>query len=370
MTVPPGNMSYSIATGASPNRVCYPVIETRPPGVTDNRFELGTHWVDREAGIAYVLVNYTTSDGILLANWASTGTAAGPLDSLTTDDAVTVLPTAGDIVITGDAAQGVSTTGANGPGTVTITVGDATETDNGVVELATDAESIAGSATDVVITPANQQAKLGVQTAHGVAMGNTGPTSELSWSAAGTVGHAFISGGAAADGAYGVLGVVGGGTGAATLTDHGVLIGSGTGAITPLAVASTGTLLAGATGADPAFTASPSVTGSLTAGTTVTATLGAITATDGNLVLGTAGNKIVIATGANASVGTSAAMVAGEIAVATTASSATAKIFYSRAALGTAMGNVSITAQDGTGFTLTSDEATETSTFNWWIINA
>lgn len=110
--------------------------------------------------------------------------------------------------------------------------------------------------------------------------------------------------------------------------------------------------------------------GSVTATTTLTATLGNITATNGNLVLGTAGNKIVIATGTNASVGTSAAMTAGAVTVATTASSATAKIFYSRATTGGTPGNVSITAQDGTGFTLTSTSNSETSTFNWWIINA
>lgn len=110
--------------------------------------------------------------------------------------------------------------------------------------------------------------------------------------------------------------------------------------------------------------------GSVTATTTLTATLGNITATNGNLSLGTAGNKIVIATGTNASVGTSAAMTAGAVTVATTASSATAKIFYSRATTGGTPGNISITAQDGTGFTLTSTSNTETSTFNWWIINA
>lgn len=110
--------------------------------------------------------------------------------------------------------------------------------------------------------------------------------------------------------------------------------------------------------------------GSLTATTTLTATLGNITATNGNLSLATAGNKIVIATGSNASVGTSSAMsgTPGVVTVATTACSATAKIFYSRATTGGTPGNVSITAQDGTGFTLTST-GNETSTFNWWIIN-
>lgn len=111
--------------------------------------------------------------------------------------------------------------------------------------------------------------------------------------------------------------------------------------------------------------------GAVNAGTSMTATLGNITATNGNVVLSTAGNKIVIATGANASVGTSAAMsgTPGAVTVATTASSATANIFYSRATTGGTPGNVSITAQDGTGFTLTST-ANETSSFNWWIINA
>lgn len=44
-----------------------------------------------------------------------------------------------------------------------------------------------------------------------------------------------------------------GGTGAITLTDHGVLLGSGTGAITATAVGSTGQVLQGVTGADAAY---------------------------------------------------------------------------------------------------------------------
>jgi hypothetical protein len=45
--------------------------------------------------------------------------------------------------------------------------------------------------------------------------------------------------------------VASGGTGASTLTDHGILLGSGTGAITPLGVATNGQLPIGSTGADP-----------------------------------------------------------------------------------------------------------------------
>lgn len=54
--------------------------------------------------------------------------------------------------------------------------------------------------------------------------------------------------------------VVEGGTGVATLTDNGVLVGSGTSAITVLTVGATGEILAGSSGADPAFTATPTVT--------------------------------------------------------------------------------------------------------------
>lgn len=42
-----------------------------------------------------------------------------------------------------------------------------------------------------------------------------------------------------------------GGTGLATITDHGVMLGSGTGAVTPLGVAGNGVLVIGSAGADP-----------------------------------------------------------------------------------------------------------------------
>lgn len=52
------------------------------------------------------------------------------------------------------------------------------------------------------------------------------------------------------------IAVSNGGTGATTLTDHGILVGSGTAAIDALSVGGTGTLLAGSTGSNPVFTSS------------------------------------------------------------------------------------------------------------------
>lgn len=160
----------------------------------------------------------------------------------------------------------------------------------------------------------------------------------------------------------------------ATYTNHGLLVGSAAASIRALGVGATGTLLSGVTGADPAFTASPSVTGSVTAGTTLTATLGAITATNGNLVLGAAGNKLVIATGANASVGTAtlaAGGPGGTITVNTSAVTAASIILTSRNTSGGTLGNIacpSASIVPGVSFLITSDQA-DTSTVNWQIIN-
>lgn len=66
--------------------------------------------------------------------------------------------------------------------------------------------------------------------------------------------------------------VADGGTGASTLTDHGVLVGSGTDAVTALTVGTNGQVLVGSTGADPVFA-------TITDGEGIDTTLGAGTLT-------------------------------------------------------------------------------------------
>jgi hypothetical protein len=63
-----------------------------------------------------------------------------------------------------------------------------------------------------------------------------------------------------------------GGTGLATITDHGVMVGSGTGAVTPLSAGTNGQVLVGSTGADPVFA-------TITDGEGIDTTLGAGTLT-------------------------------------------------------------------------------------------
>lgn len=390
MTFQPGANLNTVSFGNRPENVEVPHIEGRGPSAQDTAngtYPIGKRWIDTIAGNEYSLTSYTVTAGVTTANWAFLGSSSGDLNSLTTDDATIVTPTAGTIIVSGNSTQGVSTTGANTPGKVTVTVADWTTAQKGVGVLSTNAQAIAGVGTTQAVTPAALQAKIGTQTAHGVAMGNTGATSALSYSAAGTSGQAFISGGAAADGAYGTLGVPGGGTGLATLTAHALYVGNGTSAPTALAVGATGTVLIGNTAADPSFSGSPSVSGSLTAATTITATLGAITATNGNVVLGTAGNKILsTSVGSTTAAGANSfgkvTLTGGTATVSTTSVTASSIIYLTRQGVGAtgaaALGELSVgTIVAGTSFVInawsqadaTALAATDVSSIGWMIVN-
>lgn len=127
--------------------------------------------------------------------------------------------------------------------------------------------------------------------------------------------------------------------------------------------------------------------GSVTATTTLTATAGAITATNGNLVLGTAGNKILstsvatTTTGGANSFGT-VTLVGGTATVATTAITTNSIVFLTRQTIGAtgaaALGQISRgTIVNGTSFVInalltadaTSLATTDVSNIGWMIVN-
>lgn len=86
-----------------------------------------------------------------------------------------------------------------------------------------------------------------------------------------TSGVPLVSQGAAADPAFGTAVVAGGGTGQVTLTNHGVLVGAGTAAVTQLATGTAGQVLqSGGAAADPLYSTAtyPSTAG--TSGNVIT----------------------------------------------------------------------------------------------------
>lgn len=88
----------------------------------------------------------------------------------------------------------------------------------------------------------------------------------------------------------------------------------------------------------------------------------------GNLSLGTAGNKINIATGSNASVGT-ATLVSGTVTVSTTAVTANSIIIVTSQS-GSTVASYRISARTaGTSFVITSSSAGDTNSVGWFIIN-
>lgn len=90
----------------------------------------------------------------------------------------------------------------------------------------------------------------------------------------------------------------------------------------------------------------------------------------GNLTLGTAGNKLSITTGTNASAGTGT-LTGGTVTISTTAVTANSLIFLTDATASlTNVGPLSVTAKSaGTSFTVQSTNVLDTSTFNWLIVN-
>lgn len=91
---------------------------------------------------------------------------------------------------------------------------------------------------------------------------------------------------------------------------------------------------------------------------------------NGNVSLGTAGNKLSIKTGTNATAGTGT-LSGGTVTIATTAVTASSLIFITDTSSGaTNVGTLRVSAQTaGTSFVVTSSNVLDASTFNWLIIN-
>uniref|UniRef100_A0A6M3KV48 Uncharacterized protein n=2 Tax=viral metagenome TaxID=1070528 RepID=A0A6M3KV48_9ZZZZ len=168
--------------------------------------------------------------------------------TITIPDANTALTLTGDLIRSGAHSLTLTTTGTTDvtlPTSGTL-ITNAVTTLSSLVSIGTIAT---GTWNASVITVPYGGTGLATLTDHGVVLGSG--TGAVSVTSAGTAGQPLMSGGSGADPDWGTLGVNYGGTGATTLTDHGILLGSGTGAITPLGSATNGQLPIGSTGADP-----------------------------------------------------------------------------------------------------------------------
>jgi hypothetical protein len=124
-----------------------------------------------DTGGAPVPSRLTEGTGISISNSAGSITISGT-SSVALNfaaDSGTATPAANTLTLAGTSAQGLTTSGSGS--TVTFTISDASTSQKGVAELATDAEAKAVTATDKIITPSNLAAVF----AEPPALGSTTP---------------------------------------------------------------------------------------------------------------------------------------------------------------------------------------------------
>ena len=127
---------------------------------------------------------------------------------------------------------------------------DASTSQKGIIQIATDGEAALKIASDLALVPSNIPAILAAPGGIGGTTPGAGAFTTLS-----------------ASGAFSLTGdtvqVAEGGTGASSLTDHGILLGSGTGAVTVTAVGTNNQLLIGQSAADPIWSDNIDIPGTL-----------------------------------------------------------------------------------------------------------
>lgn len=225
-------------------------------------------------GAATIAVTGTTNHAVQIGN------ASASLTSLTvgTNGQVLLGSTGADPAFATLTSTGGTITFTTGAGTLNLDGTAATTTQAGVVELATNAETIAGAVTTKAVTPDDLKAKLGTQTNHGVLvgasqtaavtalavgstntvlLGNTGADPSF-----GTVPNAALTNSSVTISAGNNISVSGGSPlalgGTATVnvagtTNHAVQVGNASAALTSLTVGLNGQILIGASAANPAF---------------------------------------------------------------------------------------------------------------------
>lgn len=153
-----------------------PIKANRAPTTEDVGFSLGQLWVDIPNNEIYALVNVVGG----VAQWNSLGNSTGDLDTLTGNSGGAVgADGAGNIDILGSTATGINIVGTPGTNSFSVDGIASSTTQVGTVELATDAETIAGTDPDRAVVPSSLDAKLGAQTTNGIIYGQGGAGTSL-----------------------------------------------------------------------------------------------------------------------------------------------------------------------------------------------
>lgn len=285
----------------------FPLFKTRAPGARDKNYLVGQLWVYKLSATTRAVYVFGGLNSSGVPIWSQAASGTGDLSTLTGTSGGAIAPIASNITFA--AGTGMLSI-AGTAGTLTFNVNFASP-------------PAIGSGTPAAIT-GTTVASTGAMTA---GTGLTATTGNIAASSGNVSASAAVS--------------------------AGTTVTAGTGI-----TATTGNISASA--------------GAVNAATSMTATLGNITATNGNVVMNTAGNGIQVKTGANARIGLGAVLSGGTLAVANTSVTANTVIIPVVTTLGTvaAAQALHVTKNAGVGFTVTSADVTDTSTFDWYMIES
>lgn len=148
MTTPASrpNAYTGIKQTRPPQRYAY----AYPPTSNDYKnFDVGDEWLDKSTSIWWVLCKKLQG----VSTWEKMAGPGTSLEAVITDSGTAVPDSDNDINLLGTSADGIHTAGA--VSTVTLHIDQATTTQRGTLETATDAEAVAITANNVAIVPAN-----------------------------------------------------------------------------------------------------------------------------------------------------------------------------------------------------------------------
>ncbi len=173
-----GGLQYRGTAAAAPPNCVFRTVD--PTQYDKNNVSLLDLWLNTTTNDVFVLVSLQgtqTSMGSR-ATWVKLST--GEVGVFTING---IMPDGtGNINI--DGAIPINVANDQPSNTITISVDAASTASPGVVQLATDGETIGGIVTDTAVTPTSLKAKLGTQTINGVAFG-AGTAAAVAWTAAG-----------------------------------------------------------------------------------------------------------------------------------------------------------------------------------------
>lgn len=117
----PSIASYAVGVGVAPNELLNPIVANRAPTSSDSEYPIGKRWIFTTSNIEYGLTSKNSSSGVVLSTWTPLGTAAGSLDTITTQDTTVVIPSSGNINVIG--TDTIQTSGSGDTVTISPTLG-------------------------------------------------------------------------------------------------------------------------------------------------------------------------------------------------------------------------------------------------------